>query len=110
MLDRVPKLFGGPTRTRTLIAIALLKETYARQLAQLLDVTQPTMFRIIDDLEKEGILVSRYVGRTRVVSLNPRLYGAPELEAFLLKYVKQTDLEDRVARIRRRPRRRGKAL
>ena len=110
MLDTVPKLFGGRSRTRALIAIALLQESYVRQLAQLVGVAQPTMFKIIDDLEKEGVLVSRYVGRTRVVSFNPRLYGAPELRAFLLKYAKQTDIEDRVALIRRRPRRRGKAL
>lgn len=104
------KLFGSPTRTRTLMAIALLKESYVQQLADLLEVTQPAIFRIVDDLEREGVLVSRYVGRTRTVSLNPRMYGVGELEAFLLKYVKGSDLEEKVTRIRQRPRRRGKAL
>jgi len=33
-----------------------------------------------------------------------------ELEAFLFKYAKGTDIEERVAGIRRRPRRRGKEL
>ena len=105
-----PKLFGSATRTRTLVAIALLKDSYVRQLADILEISQPTIFRIVDDLEREGVVVSRYVGRTRIVSINPRLYGSGELEAFLLKYAKGTDVEDKIARIRRRPRRRGKAV
>jgi DNA-binding transcriptional ArsR family regulator len=105
-----PKLFGSATRTQTLLAIALLRETYVRQLAELLGGSSPVLFRIVDDLEREGILVSRYVGRTRTISLNPRLYGVHELEAFLLKYAKGTDIEDRVATVRRRPRRRGKRI
>jgi DNA-binding transcriptional ArsR family regulator len=105
-----PKLFGSVTRTQTLLAIALLRETYVRQLAELLGGSSPVLFRIVDDLEREGILVSRYVGRTRTISLNPRLYGVHELEAFLLKYAKGTDIEDRVATVRRRPRRRGKRI
>ena len=105
-----PKLFGSATRTRALLAIALLKETYVRQLAALLGLSSPVLFRIVDDLEREGTVVSRYVGRTRTISLNPRMYGVRELEAFLLKYAKGTDVEENVSRIRRRPRRRGKEI
>jgi hypothetical protein len=105
-----PKLFGSATRTRALIAIALLKDTYVRQLAGLLGLSSPVLFRIVDDLEREGIIVSRYVGRTRTVSLNPRMYGIRDLEAFLLKYAKGTDVEENVARVRLRPRRRGKEI
>jgi DNA-binding transcriptional ArsR family regulator len=110
MLSRNPKLFGSPSRTRTLLAIALLKESYVQQLAGILELSQPAVFRIVEGLEREGLLVSRYVGRTRTVSLNPRMYGVGELEALLLKYAKGTDIEERVSRIRRRPRRRGKEL
>jgi DNA-binding transcriptional ArsR family regulator len=92
------------------LAIALLKETYVRQLALLLGVSSPVLFRIVDALEREGIVVSRYVGRTRTVALNPRMYGVQDLEAFLLKYAKGTDVEENVSRIRRRPRRRGKKI
>lgn len=110
MLTTPPKLFGSKSRTQTLLAIALLRETYVQQLAGLLNLQQPVVFRVVDDFEREGILVSRYVGRTRTVALNPRMYGVGELESFLLKYAKSTDLEERVATIRRRPRRRGKKL
>lgn len=104
------KLFGSASRTRTLLAIALLKETYVQQLATLLGLSQPVIFRIVDPLEREGVLVSRYVGRTRTIALNPRMYGAAELESFLLKYAKASDLEKKVATVRQRPRRRGKEL
>lgn len=110
MLASDPKLFGSSTRTRVLTAIGLLKETYVQQLAGLLELSQPVVFRIVDDLEREGVVISRYVGRTRALSLNPRMYGVGELEAFLLKYAKGTDIEERVSRVRRRPRRRGKTL
>ena len=110
MLRSDPKLFGSAPRTRTLVAIALLKESYVQQLAGLLDLEQPAVFRIVENLEREGVLVSRYVGRTRTVSLNPRMFGVSEFEAFLLKYAKGTDVEESVARVRRRPRRRAKTI
>jgi DNA-binding transcriptional ArsR family regulator len=106
MIAADPKLFGSATRTQTLLAIALLKETYVRQLADLLGLSAPVLFRIVDDLERDGIIVSRYVGRTRMISLNPRMYGMTELEAFLLKYAKGTDIEEKLGRIGRRPQRR----
>jgi biotin operon repressor len=105
-----PKLFGGATRTRALIAIVLLKGTYPREVAALLGVSTPTIAKIIDDLEAEGVIVSRFVGRTRTLSLNPRMYGIADLETFLQKYAKSTDMEERLSQVRRRPRRRTKEI
>jgi DNA-binding transcriptional ArsR family regulator len=105
-----PKLFGSAPRTRIIAAIALLKETYPEELARLLRVSRLTVQRIVDGFEREGVLSSRIVGRNRIVSLNRRMYGARELEAFLLKYVRSTDVEGAISALRRRPRRRGKTL
>ena len=88
----------------------MLKETYVRQLAGLLGLSSPVLFRIVDGFEREGVIVSRYVGRTRTVSLNPRMYGIGDLDAFLVKYAKGTELEEKVARLRRRPRQRGREI
>jgi DNA-binding transcriptional ArsR family regulator len=107
---RPPKLFGSPNRTRILLAIALLGDSYVLQLAELLKLQQSMVFRIVNDFEQDGIVTSRYVGRTRTISLNLRRYGMTDLENFLLKFSKGTDVEERVAGVRRRPRRRGKAL
>ena len=101
-----PKLFGSSTRSRILVAITLLRESYVAELATVLELSQPTVFRVVDALERDGVLNSRQVGRTRTVSLNPRMYGIGDLEAFLRKYAKGTDVEGRISTLRRRPRRR----
>jgi predicted transcriptional regulator len=110
MLAPAPKLFGSRAKTETLLAIALLKETYTQELARVLELAPTTVFRVLEDLEREGIILSRLVGRTRTVALNPRMYGAGELESLLQKYAQRTELKERIARIRRRPRRRGKEV
>ncbi len=106
-----PKLFGSPSRTRVLTLTALLDDTYPRELARLSGVPLVSVQRIVNGLEREGVLVTRLAGATRRVSLNRRFYGASELRALLLKYAKHNpELERSAASLRRRPRRAGKAL
>ena len=83
------KLFGSAVRTRILILIALLRETYPRELARLANAPLISVQRIVDDLERDGIVASRLMGGSRLVALNKRLYGKDDLEAFLLKYAKR---------------------
>ena len=106
-----PKLFGSPSRTRVLTLTALLDDTYPRELARLSGVPLVSVQRIVNGLEREGVLATRVAGATRRVILDPRFYGASELRGFLLKYAKRNpELKLRVASLRRRPRRAGKAL
>jgi DNA-binding transcriptional ArsR family regulator len=107
MLSPDSKLFGSRPRTETLIAVALLKETYTQELARVLGLGPTSVSRILDSLEREGVVSSRLVGRNRMISLNPRMYGFAELEAFLLKYAQRTDIETSVEKLQRR---RGKEL
>jgi DNA-binding IclR family transcriptional regulator len=105
------KLFGSPSRTRVLTLIALLDETYPRELARLTGAPLASVQRMVNDLEREGAVATRIVGANRQVGLNPRFYGANDLRALLLKYAKRDpDLERRASKLRRRPRRAGKAL
>jgi len=105
------KLFGSESRSKVLTLVALLGETYPRELARLSDVPLVSVQRIVNDLEREGAISSRVVGANRQVALNPRFYGADELRALLLKYAQRNPgLERRVSKLRRRPRRAGKAL
>jgi hypothetical protein len=104
------KLFGSAARTRVLTLIALLDDTYPRELARLADVPLVSVQRIVNALEREGALATRIVGATRSVRLNPRFYGVEELRSLLIKYAKRDpDLDRRVSSLRRRPRRAGKA-
>ncbi|MFY9739659.1 MAG: helix-turn-helix domain-containing protein [Candidatus Cybelea sp.] len=93
------KLFGSPSRTKALALVGLLEDTYPRELARLSGAPLSSVQRMVNDLEREGVITTRIVGANRQVSLNPRFYGANELRALLIKYAKRDpDLERRVAR------------
>jgi len=104
------KLFGSQAKTEVLLAVALLKETYARELARALQLPLLTVQRVLNALTKEGVVVSRLVGSNRIFTLNRRMYAISELEAFLIKYARRTDLDERLGQLRRRPRRAKKAI
>lgn len=91
------------------VAIRLLEETYASELAAMLEVRPYTIQTILSSLEREGVLISRLFGRTRQVSLDPRYFAAKELDALLWKLGEQdVVLQKQLATKRRRPRRSGK--
>lgn len=109
MVDPASQLFGSRNRTAVLVAIRLLEETYANELAQMLEVRPYTVQSILAALEREAVLVARSMGRTRTVLLNPRYFAYAELSALLWKLGQNdVELQRRLAMRRRRPRRAGK--
>jgi hypothetical protein len=109
VIDRPPQLFGTATRTAVIVAIRLLEETYASELAAMLGLRGYSVQSALGSLEKEGAIVSRMIGRTRSVTLNPRYVAASELNALLWKLGQyDVGLQKKLATKRRRPRRRGK--
>jgi hypothetical protein len=102
-------LFGSRRRSSVLILLALLEESYPAELARLLDAHPYSIQTIVDDLESEGVLITRRFGKTRRVQLDPRFPGARELHALLWKLGEQdVELQQAAARRRGRPRRKGK--
>jgi len=103
--------FGSATRTRVLVAIRLLGETYARELARLLDAPLSGVQGALQALERDGLVAGRSMGRTRVYRLDPRYFAQRELDRFLERLAEpEADLQSRVTSLRRRPRRTGKPL
>ena len=103
--------FGSQTRTRVLLALCLLEETYARELARVLEVSISVLQKAILGLERDGLVAARRVGRTRVITLNPGYFASRELLAFLDRLAEPEDrLRAAVAKLRKRPRRSGKRL
>ena len=101
--------FGGQTRTRVLLALRLLDESYPRELARLFEVPVNGVQMALKGLERDGLVAGRMLGRTRVFSLNPRYFARDELGRFLLRLAEaDADLRARVGELRRRPRRTGK--
>jgi DNA-binding transcriptional ArsR family regulator len=111
MLTTSPSPFGSDTRTRTLLALQLLGESYPRELARILDVRLAGVQAALVTLERDGLIASRLMGRTRIVKLNHRFFASPELKRFLARLAEpETKLHQRIESLRRRPRRPGKPL
>ncbi len=103
--------FGSETRTRVLVVLQLLGSSFQRELARLLDCAPSVVQKALAGLERDGLISGRLVGRTRSYALNPRYFARKELEAFLARIAEaDTELRDRTAQLRRRPRRAGKPL
>ena len=111
MVVKISSPFGGQTRTRVLLALSLLGQSYPRELARVLEAPLSGVQKALKSLEIDGLVAGRAVGRTRIVQLEPRYFARDALEAFLRRLVEpETVLRDRTATLRRRPRRTGKPL
>ena len=103
--------FGGMTRTRALLALELLNESYPRELARLLASPLAGVQQALGGLERDGLVAARSAGRTRLYRINPRYFAREELEAYLRRLLEsEPELKRRASILRRRPRRTGKPL
>lgn len=92
-------LFGTQTRTRTLLAIHVLGEVNASEIAATLGRSTSRIWDAIDSLEKIGVVVGRFVGNTRPISLNPDYPAVEELRNLLTRLVEaEPELRDRLKR------------
>jgi DNA-binding transcriptional ArsR family regulator len=105
-----PAIFGTEARTRLLLLIAVLDETYPGELSRYAGMPISSIQRTLDSLERQNLIATRQVV-VRGVRLNPTYPAVKELRAFLLRvaegYPQYYTLRDS---IRRRPRRRKKSL
>ena len=111
VLSRFKGLFGSRARERVLKALGLLERSYPRQLAAILDEDLSVVQRALDDLERDGILGSRFMGRTRVFELNRTYQHYGPLRDLLARMGQSDPGTIQAARhVRQRPRRAGKAV
>jgi DNA-binding transcriptional ArsR family regulator len=103
--------FGSRTRTRVLLALELLSESYPRELSRVLGSSLSVVQKAIRSLELDGLIAGRSVGRTRLYAPNPAYFAAGELRQFARRLAEADDeLRRRVGTVRMRPRRSGKPL
>ena len=104
-------LFGTRTRTDVLVLIAHMQETHASEIARLLEISLSTAQNALDSLESAGVVAGAFEGSARRVRLDPRYFARDELRALLDRMAEHDpELRERIATIRRRPRRSGKPL
>lgn len=87
-------------------------KAYAKEIADLFGTRVSQVQRVLERLEREGVLVSNKIGRTRVYEWNPRFAFRLELEALMRRAIDLYPARAREALVmnRRRPRRAGKPL
>lgn len=103
--------FGGTARTRVLVALQLLEESYPRELARVLGTSLSGVQAALRGLERDGLVAGRSVGRTRVFRFEPRYFARLELRAYLARLsANEPALAREVRALRRRPRRTGKPM
>lgn len=103
--------FGGQTRTRVLLALTLLTQSYPRELARVLDAPVAGVQAALRGLERDGLVAGRFVGPIRLYDLHPRYFARDELRRYLTRLSEGApDLVKAVTALRRRPRREGKPL
>ena len=105
-------LFGNETAEKVLLSIENYGSGYPRAIATTFGMALSQVQRQLERLEREAVLSSRLVGRTRVYEFNPRYLFRDELEALLKKALKKLpgEILEKYFTKRMRPRRRGKPL
>ena len=109
MLEEV---FGNKTNRQVLLYLAAYGDGYGNAMSKTLDIPLTAIQRQLRKLERNDLLVSRLVGRTRVYTWNPRNLLVKPLRTLLsdtLKYLSPAE-ERPFYSERRRPRRAGKPL
>jgi DNA-binding transcriptional ArsR family regulator len=105
-----PPIFGTQMRTRLLLLVATLAETYPAELSRYAGASISSIQRTLDLLEREGLVATRQ-RVVRRVALNPTYPAAKELKAFLLRIAEGFPQYQEIREsIRRRPRKRRKPL
>lgn len=105
-------LVGSPTAERVLLFLAARERGYAREIAEAFDVAPSQVQRVMERMERDGLLVAQNVGRTRVYEFNPRFLFRDKIVSLfreVLAYYPE-EFQIRIKKNRRRPRRKGKSL
>ncbi|MFN2529513.1 MAG: hypothetical protein ABR584_12445 [Candidatus Baltobacteraceae bacterium] len=102
-------LFGSRLRTKVLVVVGALEESYPAEIARITGASLLPVQRVIRALEESGVVVTRARGRTRLVTLNRRFFAHNELYALLLRCSERPEFANMIA-VRRRPRATAKPL
>jgi DNA-binding MarR family transcriptional regulator len=111
MIGQRQSLFGTSAQTKILMLVVLLEETYPRELSRLATTSVGSVSKYLDKLELQGVTVSRYIGKERRVTLNPRFIARKQLADLVVRLSEaEPEILAAVRSVRRRPRRRGKEI
>jgi predicted transcriptional regulator len=105
-------IVGSISAERVLLFLAARDEGYGAEIAKLFSTDLSPIQKQLERMERDGLLISRKVGRTRLYGFNPRNPFIPELKAILEKALSYCpdELRESLLLERRRPRKKSKPL
>ena len=105
-------LLGSLSKERILTFLTARKEGYAREISLFYNTNLSPIQIQLDNMEKDGVLVSKSVGKTKLFVFNPRYPFRKELIALIEKSISflPESEKEKLLIIRRRPRRKHKPL
>lgn len=112
MSSPLKALFGNETAAKLMLYLFHHGEAYASGAAKDLGLSLSPVQRQLGRFESAGFLVSKLLGATRVYSFNPKHPATRELRELIRVFYEGMPLKERerMFRVRRRPRRRGKPV
>ncbi|TXS92649.1 winged helix-turn-helix transcriptional regulator [Parahaliea aestuarii] len=108
----IEAIVGSEGAERVLLFLTARGSGHPREIATCWSLDVSTVQNHLLRMERDGLLVSRKVGRTRVFEFIPRYLFVDEIKVLLTKALTQlpTDVLDRLTLQRARPRRARKPL
>ena len=108
----IEAIVGSTSAERVLIFIAAREEGYATEIAKAFDTNLSQIQKQLERMERDGLLINKKVGNTRLYSFNPRYAFVDELKSLLDKALSMCpeDLQEALLMNRRRPRKKNKPL
>lgn len=105
-------IVGSTSAERVLLFLAAREEAYAAEIARTFATDLSPIQKQLERMERDGLLISRKVGRTRLYGFNPRNPFVPELKELLEKALSMCpqSLQQTLLLNRRRPRKKAKPL
>ncbi len=106
----ISELFGNETAEKVLLYLESYGSGYGLAISKTFECAVSQVQRQLERFEREGLLVSRLVGKTRLYEWNPRYLLLGEVRALLSKALSRLpdEMSERYFRNRQRPRRGGK--
>ena len=105
-------IVGSRAAEFVLIFLSVRGSGYSKEIADFFGIDRTQIKKQLDRMERESVLVSRSVGRTRVFEFNPRFLFRGEVEALMLRVLESypESIREDLKFTRKRPRRTGKPL
>ena len=106
----IESVFGSELKEKILIYLTVNSEAYPREMSKRFGRSLSTVQNHLEKLEKNGVVVSRLKGRTRLYDINPRSPFKKELMALMEKIYEFLNQEQKDTYFirRSRPRKPGK--